>query len=156
MKIVNTYQQNLTTTAITTYAWEWTLPRYMKSNPSNRFVVRISNASISASIVPPTTPYMLYMYHPNLCGGVDTQVFTSATAVTRYNKILVTPYYGTANNQNVRNNLVILCDDMPVTPIQVNVEVSGTGAVPTGNVHINIVLAIYEIEGDIDITSIFL
>jgi len=157
MKIVNTYQQTISTSAATTYAWDWTIPRYMKSKPGNRFIVRISNASISTTVTPITTPLMLYMYHPNLCGGVNTQVFTTGTDVTTYNKILVTPYYTTANNSNTNNKLVILCDDMPLTPINLNVEFSGTGSAPTsGNVFIAVVLAIYEIEGDIDITNIFI
>ena len=155
MKIVNTYQQTFITGTNATYAWDWTISRYMKSKPSNRFIVRISNASVSSSSTI-TTPLMIYMYHPNFCGGVDTQVYTSATAVTRYNKILVTPYYTTANNTNTNNKLVILCDEMPLTPINLNVEYSGTGLAPDGNVYINIVLAIYEIEGDIDITNIFI
>lgn len=121
----------------------------MKSKPSNRFIVKISNASISTDATI-TTPLMLYMYHPSLCGGVDTQVLTSASAVTTYNKILVTPYHSAENNSNANNQQISLCDEMPLTPINFNVEYSGTGLAPNNNVFITVVLAIYEIEGDVD------
>jgi hypothetical protein len=150
MKVVKTYQQALVTSAAATYAWDFTLARYMKSNPSNHFIVKLSSTHISTTATI-TTPLLLYMYHPSLCGGTNTQVLTSASATTTYNKLLVAPYYTSNNNLDANNQITLLCDEMPLTPIQLNVEYSGTGLAPTsGNVFISVTLAIYEVEGDIE------
>ena len=156
MKIVNTFQQSFNSTATLTYNYTWILPRYMKSNLSNRFVVRISNVSIQTTSAAPNLPLLLYMYHPNFCAGANNEVFTTATSSYKNNKLLLGVYHTAVNNANARNNMVILCDDMPQTPIEINVEAGLTGGVPTaGNVIITVVLSIYEIEGDLDMSSIF-
>jgi len=96
------------------------------------------------------------MYHPNFCAGANNEVFTTTTSSYKNNKLLMGVYHSTANNANARNNMIIICDDMPLTPIEVNVEAALTGASPTaGNTIISIVLSIYEVEGDLDLSNIF-
>lgn len=156
MKIVNTYQQSFNNTAPNTYNYTWSIPRYLKSNPSNRFVVRISNVSIATSATGSNIPFMVYMYHPNFCAGANNEVFTTTTSSYKSNKLLMGVYHGTTNNANARNNMIIICDEMPLTPIEINAEAGLTGApLTSGNVFVSIVLSIYEIEGDLDLSNIF-
>lgn len=156
MKIVNTYQQSFNTTAVSTYNYNWSIPRYLKSNPSNRFVVRISNVSINSTAVAPNLPVLVYMYHPNFCAGANNEVFTTTTSSYKSNRLLMGVFHTNANNANARNNMIIICDDMPLTPIEINAEAGLTGApLTSGNVFVSIVLSIYEIEGDLDLSNIF-
>ncbi len=156
MKIVNTYQLSFNNTATSSYSYVWSIPRYLKSKQSNRFVVRISNVSISTTVATGFLPLLVYMYHPNFCSGANSEVFTTTTSSYKNNKLLMGAYHTTQNNANARNNMIIICDDMPLTPIEINVEQASTGAAPpAGNVFVAIVLSVYEVEGDLDLTNIF-
>lgn len=143
------YQQAFSANSLASVRdYEWVIPRVMKSKPTNRFLIKLTN--IQASTNTTNDSSIIYMYHPELTGRSNTQVVTTTSTIN--NKCLLTVVYSTSltsANINQQNNLLFLVDNIPTTPILLNME-SGTAAAPTGTkIMFAVQLIIYEIEGDI-------
>jgi hypothetical protein len=143
MKVLAVYQQAFTAITATTYSFEWTLPRVIKSKQSSKFLVKISNCQISTSA---TAPVFLFMSHPELTGRANTRE-SGATIIS--NKALLTTFYS-ASVANAKNEVVFMTNEMPLTPIILNTETT-SGANPSTTVNFTVQMVIYEIDGDVDI-----
>jgi hypothetical protein len=150
MKIVATYQQSLVFTTNARYSNDFQIQRIFKKDQKNKFVIRFPNITANATSTF-TTPIQLYMYHPELCKNVNTATLNSMGDLINNNKfLLATLFSSTSAIVNVRNDTFLLVDDIPLTPVNVNVEYSGTQLPPNNNAFYYITMLIYEVEGSLD------
>jgi hypothetical protein len=149
MPVLAVYQQCFGATELTTYAWTFQFRRVFKTTPNSRFVIKLNYHSSSANALSPATSNnqnLIYLYSPELCANASNTLRTPTGIVTN-NKI--------ALQSTFTPQTIFVCNEFPLSPIQLNAEYTSTQLAPTGGtINYTLMFTIYEIDGDIPETVI--